>query len=459
MKLRDYQDDLANRTRDAFRRKRKRVVIVLPTGGGKTVIFSYIASNAVALGNRVWIIAHRKELTRQAGATLAQFGVYHGVIRSGEPMDADCMVQVCSIDSLPSRVGKIPPPDLIIIDEAHHAISSKYTKVLDAYPDARVIGVTATPQRLDGRGLGDVFEELIEGPSLGWLTENGYLSLARYYAPPVPLDMTGVRKIRGDYDTAALEAAMNKPTITGCAVSHYQKYCDGQPMLSFCVSVQHAKDVAAEYRMAGYRAAAVDGKMKDAERDDCIEGLGTGKWQIITSCDLIGEGLDVPVVSGAQLLRPTESLILFLQQVGRVLRKADGKTHATILDHVGNCQRHGLAHDPREWTLDGRKSKNKGVAEVLVRECPECYSAHKPTPTCPYCGFIYPPMPKSKAEIRAGELEELKFVAARKKMEERDCKTIEDFVRLGISRGYAKPELWARVRMNVRKGRFTHKLK
>jgi len=453
MKLRDYQQTLADRVRCAFRDRHRRPLVCLSTGGGKTVIFSYITSNAVALGNRTWIIAHRKELIRQAGDTLSQFGVHHAVIKAGRPADDGCMVQVASIQSLPSRIGKIQPPDLIIIDEAHHAISGAYRRVLDAYPQARVIGVTATPCRLDGRGLGDVFDALIEGPDLGWLTENGFLSPARYFAPPVPLDLSGVRRARGDYETAALEAAMNKPAITGDAVEHYRKFCDGQPMLSFCVSVAHAKAVAEQYQAAGYRAAAVDGAMRDDERDDRIQGLATGKWQVITSCDLIGEGLDVPVCVAAQLLRPTESLILHLQQIGRVLRKAEGKTHAIILDHVGNCQRHGLAHDARQWTLEGRKSKPK-EGEILVRECPECYSAHKPAPVCPYCEFQYPARPKSKAEIRAGELEEIKAVQIRKKAEERDCRTLEDFIRLGTERGYSKPVVWAQIRMKARRNRF-----
>ena len=452
MKLRDYQQNLAGDTRQAFSGGKGRPLICLSTGGGKTVIFSYIASNAAGKQNRVWIIAHRKELIRQAGSTLEQFGVGHGIIKSGVAPSPEELVHVASVQTLVGKIGKIEAPDLIIIDEAHHAVSGNYRKILDAYPAAKVIGVTATPCRLDGRGLGDVFDTLIQGPSLAWLTENEFLSPARYFAPPVTANLSGVKITRGDYDATALEEAMNKPTITGDAVTHYQRLCDGQPMLVFCVSVQHAKDVAASYRAAGYRAAHVDGTISDEDRDDRIQGLATGKYQVITSCELVGEGLDVPVCVAAQLLRPTQSLVLHLQQIGRVLRFIPGKT-AIILDHVGNCQRHGLAADEREWSLDGKKFQKRkdDDPEVLVRSCPECFSAHKPTPECPFCGYLYPPKPRTKAEIKAGELEEILAVRKKKKLEEGACRTFQDFHALGVSRGYAAPAVWAQIRMKNRK--------
>lgn len=449
MILRPYQDDLVTRTRGSFRAGKRRPLIVLPTGGGKTVCFSYIAHGAVTLGNRVWIIAHRAELIRQAGNTLAQFGVGHGIIKAGvRPTESP--VQVASIQSVVARIGKVEPPDLIVIDEAHHATAGQYRKVLDAYPSARVIGVTATPCRLDGRGLGDVFDDLIVGPSLGYLTDEGFLSPARYFAPPVVADLSGVRTSRGDYAANDLEESIAKPAITGDAVEHYRKFLDGKPMLSFCVSVAHAEAVAQAYRAAGYRAASVDGGLKDTDRDDRIGGLATGKYQIITSCDLIGEGLDVPVCTGAQLLRPTQSLVLHLQQIGRVLRVAPGKEHAIILDHVGNLARHGFASEEREWSLESKAKKQKQGEDVPVRSCPQCFAAHEPAPVCPYCGFEYPPRPKSKMEIRAGELLEIEARRKDRKKEEAACRSEEDFVRLGLERGYAKPRVWAYMRWKAR---------
>ena len=450
MILRPYQDDLVTRVRGSFRAGKKRPLIVSPTGSGKTVTFAYIASNAVSLGNRVWIIAHRKELIRQAGNTLRQFGVDHGIIKSGTP-PKDSMVQVVSVQSAATRIGKIPAPDLIVIDEAHHATASQYRKILDAYPAAKVIGVTATPCRLDGRGLGDVFDDLVIGPTVEFLTDAGFLSPARYFAPPVVVDLTGVKTTRGDYSPSDLEEVMDKPAIIGDAVEHYRRLCDGKPMLVFCVSVKTAEDTAEAYRKAGYRAASVDGGLADDERDDRIAGLASGKYQVITSCDLIGEGLDVPIVVAAQLLRPTQSLVLHLQQIGRVLRVAEGKEHAIILDHVGNLQKHGFAAEEREWTLAAKATKRKPTDEDLaVRSCPQCFAAHEPAPVCPFCGFEYPPRPKSKIEIRAGELEEIEAKRKDRKKEEAMCKSEADFVALGLERGYAKPRVWAYMRWKAR---------
>lgn len=456
MILRPYQDDLVTRTRASFRSGRRRPLVVLSTGGGKTVVFSYIAAGAVKKGLRVWIIAHRKELIRQAGRTLADFGVSHGIIKSGVPPRPAELVQVASVQTVVGKIGKIAPPDLIVIDEAHHATSSMYRKILDAYPKAKGIGVTATPCRLDGRGLGDVFDDMIVGPSLAWLTENGFLSPVRYFAPPQQIDRSHLPTRHGDFTTAGLEEEVNRPSITGDAVEHYRRLCDGKPMLTFCVSVKHAKDVAEEYCRAGYRAAHVDGSLPDDERDDRIGGLATGKYQVITSCDLIGEGLDVPVCTAAQLLRPTQSLVLHLQQIGRVLRVADGKPHAFILDHVGNLQKHGLANEEREWSLDSRATKRKSgddEEDIKVRSCLQCFAAHEPAPVCPYCGFVYPPKPKSRMEIRKGELEEIERIKREKKEEVSKATSFVDLVAIGIRRGYKSPQFWAKQVMESRRGK------
>lgn len=455
MNLRDYQFDLASRLRNSFSNGKRRPLIVLPTGGGKTVLFSYIAKNAVSKNNVVWIIAHRAELINQASTTLGKIGVTHGVIKSGIEPSPNEMVQVASVQSLASRAGKSRPPNLIIIDEAHHATASTYSKVLKSYPDAKVIGFTASPCRLDGRGLGDVFDDLIVGPPLKWLTDNGFLSPALYYAPPEIVNLSKIKMTRGDYDRSELSEAMDKPGITGDAVTHYRKLCDGKPMLVFCTSVQHAADVATEYRMAGYRAAHVHGGLSAEDRDDRINGLGNGKYQVIASCDLVGEGLDVPICVAAQLLCATASLVKHLQQIGRVLRVAEGKPHAIILDHVGNCRRHGLACDEREWTLDApkKKKRNDDDPEILVRSCPECFAAHKPSPTCPFCGFVYPPKPRSAAEIKAGELEQIFEIKKQKKLEEKSCNTYYDFLALAHSRGYAAPVAWAKIRSGLKNER------
>ena len=462
MNLRHYQNLLVTQARAAYAAAVRSLLVVLPTGGGKTVVFSFIALHASLKGRRTWIIAHRQELIRQASRTLSEFAVPHGIIKAGEPADPEKLVQVASVQSLAGRMKHLALPDLIVIDEAHHATSATYTRIMEAYPAAKILGVTATPCRLDGKGLGGIFQQLITGPAITALTDEGFLSPVRYFAPPRQADLSGVKVVRGDYATAGLEEAVNKPAITGDAVGHYQKLCDGAPMLVFCISVAHAKDVAAAYQDAGYSAAHVDGSLTDDERADRINGLGSGKYQIVTSCDLIGEGLDVPIVVAAQLLRPTKSLVLHLQQIGRVLRPAAGKAHAIILDHVGNLAEHGFASTEREWSLDGAKKKPKGEdaeKDIVIKTCGQCYSVHPPAPECPYCGFIYLVRPR-KIEVTKGELLEIQAIEkARKKHEQATCGTLPELIALATERGYKNPHFWARqifaARMAGGRRRFT----
>lgn len=456
MNLRYYQENIVTDSRRAYAEGARAPLVCSPTGSGKTVITSYITQGAIEKGRRSWIIAHRKELITQSSATLSKFGIPHGLVKAGMKQDLSPLAQVCSIQSLIARHERMPSPDFILIDECHHAVSGSYRTIIDRYPQAKLLGFTATPSRLDGRGLGEVFDRIIMGPSVLELMMEGYLSPARYYAPPKKVDLTGVPRRRGDFATKQLEAAMNRPTITGDAVAHYAKFCDGAPALVFCVSVPHAEEVAAAYRAAGYRAASVDGSLPDAVRDERINGLANGTYQVITSCDLIGEGLDVPIVTAAQLLRPTDSLILHLQQIGRVLRPADGKDHAVILDHVGNLQRHGFAETSREWSLDPITKRNVNAAEP-VRECPQCFAAFQPAPACPFCGFEFPVDESKSRKIKEeeGSLSEVKdeekqAQMKKRRMEEGACRSFEDFVELGERRGYRSPRGWARHRARAR---------
>jgi len=453
MQLRDYQLKIYEGSRASYRAGFKAPLVCSPTGSGKTVITASMAQGSVNRGNRTWIVAHRKELLTQSSSTLKKFAIPHGLIKAGMAPDYGAPVQVCSIQSLASRMKYLDAPDLIIIDECHHAISGNYRKIIDAHPNARLLGFTATPERLDGRGLGDVFDDIVMGPSVLELMADGHLSYARYYAPPPKVDLSNVKRRMGDFVNSQLAEAVNRPTITGDAVAHYQKYCDGVPMLVFCVSVQHAIDVAQAYREAGYTASSIDGSMSDADRDDRLGGLASGRYKIITSCDLVGEGLDVPIVTAAQLLRPTASLILHLQQIGRVLRPAPGKEHAVILDHVGNVHRHGFAESDRHWSLESKPKSQRNVEAVAVASCLNCFAAHPPASVCPYCGFVYPaPQERTGPDEEEGSLEELdpKERIRKARREEGQCKSFDDFVALGKSRNYKNPRGWARHRARAR---------
>jgi DNA repair protein RadD len=387
--LRPYQTDAAERVRNSFRIRRKAVLLVVPTGGGKTVIFAYVTEGAARKGNRVLVVAHRRELIRQASRKLADAGVDHGIIAPGFSRTND-PVQVASIQTIGRRPMAFGMFDLIIIDEAHHSIAGSYVQLIAAQPQAKLLGVTATPERADGRGLGisvgGVFDDMVLGPSVQDLVDGGYVTPARVFGPAVRPDLSGVRIRGGDYEKSGLEVAMDVPTLTGDAVSHYARHVPGQPNIAFCVSVQHAKNVAATFRAAGWRAFAVDGTDDADYRDRVINGLATGETQVLCTCDLISEGLDVPAVSAVSLLRPTQSLGLYLQQVGRGLRPAPGKTHLTVLDHAGCVMTHGLPEDDRTWSLTGREKKAPPPA---IKQCPTCFTIHKPAQACPACGHCY----------------------------------------------------------------------
>lgn len=484
MKPRPYQNRGMTEIRHEYMAGHRCVLYVLPTGGGKTATFSMITVGASKKGNRTWIVAHRRELVNQASSTLDKFGVAHGIVLAGETPLPHLTTQVCSLQTVVGRVGKITPPDFIVFDEAHHATSGSYKKIMEAYPSAKILGVTATPCRTDGKGLGDVFQSMIVGPSTADLTNEGYLSSARYYCTPCQADLTGIAKRGGDYVREDLADAMDQRAITGDAIEHYRRICDGVPMIVFCVSVQHAKDVAAEYIAAGYRATYVDGGLAEEDRTDRLNGLGTGKYQIVTSCDLIGEGLDIPNVVAAQLLRPTESLALHLQQIGRPLRPvyaagmpletaedrlaaiASGpKPCAFVLDHVGNCgasvggvwePKHGFAVSPREWTLTGKVKKPKTEADVLIKSCPDCFSVHEPANECPFCGHVYEVVRSRKIESVKGELVEVsrEMIEAEKQARRDDEKrawTKADLIELAKKRNYKNPEFWAMMKLKGRK--------
>lgn len=458
--LRKYQEEGVEKLRDAFKRGKRAPIYVLPTGGGKTAVFSYIAQSAGARGKRVSILVHRHELLMQASRSLSRLGVSHGVVSPKfSPTRHD--VQVASVQTLVRRIEKTSPPDLIVIDEAHHATSSTYRKIIDAFPRAHILGVTATPCRGDGKGLDDIFDDIIMGPSIGDLIREGHLVEPVVYAPPVGIDLAGVHTRAGDFDKKELSERVDKPMITGDAVGHYLRLCPGEPAIAFCVSVKHAEHVAEEFRRAGIRSVRVDGGMEDAERKAAIDGLGNGTVQVLTSVDLIGEGLDIPTVSAAILLRPTQSLGLFLQQVGRALRPYPGKTRALILDHVGNVsQRHGFPDDPREWSLDGapKVSKTQDGPAVRITQCGKCFFVYESGPeNCPSCGVHAPPKLR-EIKVTEGELKQLtREAVARAKSERRvaqgSARTLDDLIRLGQSRGMANPTAWAKFVFNGRRRR------
>lgn len=452
--LRDYQQNAVNGIRQAYMNNRRAPLLVLPTGGGKTVVFTYIAANTTARGKRALILVHRVELLRQTSIALRKFGVHHGLINPKYTPDIKAPVQVASVQTLIRRLDTLTPPDLIIIDEAHHANASTWRTIIEAFPNARLLGVTATPCRGDGSGLGigsgGFFDEMVIGPQVTDLIKRGFLVKPVIYAPKDKLDLSGLRTKMGDYVKDELASLVDKPQITGDAVSHYMRICPGTPTVVFCVNVTHAQHVAAEFRAAGYRAYHADGTMDDEDRKKILNGLGNGAVQVVTSCDLISEGTDIPAIGCAILLRPTQSTGLYLQQVGRALRPCEGKDRAIILDHVGNVLTHGMPDEEREWSLDGdvkRKKKKKNEPTVRVVQCEKCYAMHEPAPACPLCGHVSEKAKKKELKHVDGELREVTDMEAlmlkrKKAMEVGRAKTLEELEKIALSRGY-KPG-WAK---------------
>jgi DNA repair protein RadD len=405
MRLRGYQQQAIDDLRNAYRAGAKAPLLCLPTGGGKTIIFSAIAQSAVGRGRQVLILVHRRELLHQASRKLTDIGLNHGLIAAGIPTSRQ-PVQVASVQTLVRRLSRLDwQPSLIIIDEAHHASAGSWAAILDKWPEAFRLGVTATPCRLDGRGLGTAFDQLVLGPSVADLISAGFLSPARIYAPPVVADFTGLRRRAGDYAADQAATAMDRPTVTGDAIAHYQRLAPGQRAIAFCCSIDHANHVAASFNAAGIPAATLLGNTTD--RDAVVAAFDAGSVQILVTVDVVSEGFDIPAASCAILLRPTQSLGLYLQQVGRVLRPAPGKDHALVLDHVGNVHRHGFPDDHREWTLEEGARRATSTAAPSVRTCPECFAAFKPAPVCPCCGHEQPiAKPRIMRQVE-GELQEM----------------------------------------------------
>jgi DNA repair protein RadD len=441
--LRPFQATGVHEIRGAFMDGHRAVLFVLPTGGGKTYTFVFIAEQAAIKGNRVCILVHRQELVDQASRSLHAIGCNHGIIAAGYRQDLRQGVQVASVQTLARRLHTIPPDffQLLIVDEAHHAVAGTWAKVLAAMPRARVLGVTATPERLDGRGLGDQFSAMVTGPDAAWLTGEGFLVPARIFAPP-GIDLSGVKRFDSKKGRAGADDILRQGQAMGDAVSHYRRTIaehHNGTAIAFCCSVAHAEAVAQAFNDQGIPAATLDGSMDRGVRRRTIADLGAGVIKVLTSCDIISEGTDIPSVTGAILLRPTDSLGLHLQQVGRVLRPCPGKAHAVINDHVGNTLRHGLPTDARDWSLEGRPKRKRAASDAIpIRICPQCFSAIPSTANpCPECGHQVEQARRELVTIE-GDLRELTGAELRRqeRREVVQARTREELEAIARDRGY-----------------------
>lgn len=446
------QDAAMNGVRASYAAGHHSPLLVAPCGFGKTICFVYMASRLVANGKRVAILAHREELIDQCSEALVQFDVRHGCITSGSLYDRRLLCHVASVFTLVKRLERVEVPDYVIVDEAHHAVSeSSWGRVLNYWrasnPSLRVLGVSATPTRLSGEGLGETFDDMILGPSTADLIAGGRLSPYRLFAPSMP-DLSGVKVRAGEYARGELGAAMDKPAIVGNAVHHYRKLCDGAPAVAFCVSVEHAHHTAEQFQAAGYRAVGIDGKMDKSMRRALVKDFARGAINVLTSCSLIDEGFNCPGIVAAIDLSPTQSLSRYIQRGGRALRVAPGKDVAFLLDHAGNASRHGLPDDPREWSMlaTSERKKKSDEPNVASRQCEHCYAVSPAAAQkCRECHRPFPVQARKIEEV-AGTLSEVEITRMRRQAarEQAAAKTLEELIAVGMARGMKNPHGWAR---------------
>lgn len=495
--LRPYQGESATNIRAAFMEGVRGVLLVSPTGSGKTVTFSYIAKGAAARGKRTLILAHRDTLIQQASGKLSEYGVQHGIIMADYIPTPGAMVQVGSVQTMVKRIRKNRYHfDLVIVDEAHLSCARTYLEIIDAViannPVCRILGVTGSPCRLDGRGLGSKaggrFDFMIESVSMRELIDDGFAVQPIVYAPLDRLDLSKVPKDKGDYQKRALSKVMNTSVITGNAIDHYRQYANGVPAVTWCVDLEHAADTARDFNNAGIKSVMLQGASTTDERDRALKQLADGSIANITFCQLLVEGVDCPAIGCIIGLRPTYSVAAYLQTLGRMSRPIFAEGHDTstrearfaamkagpkglngiFLDHAGLTFRHGFQDDIREWSLEGAPKKSNREATVPARQCPRCRAVFKPTqlketvfgPACPVCDHVFE-VQKRQLRVEEGQLGELtpEMLSAKnrrdekrqRKAEEHQAQTLEDFQKIASERGYSP--YWARIQMRMKSAR------
>lgn len=461
---RPYQQKLRFDARAAMKDHRS-LLIQLPTGGGKTVVGTKIIQGVVQKQRTAAFIVHRVELVKQTLRTFQDAGIPCGVIAAGYTENFFRPIQVCSIDTLRARIKKghrLPVFDLLMVDECHHMAAKSWAEVLSNWPDAWKIGLSATPERADGRGLKDHFSHMINGPTTAWLIASGFLAPYKAFAPSTP-DMSGVKTSMGDYSKEQSAAIMQKAFLTGNVVEHYKRLAGGQRAIMFCVSIENSKMAVRQFNLSGVPAAHLDGETDPKEREKTIQAFERGDILVLSNVGLFSEGFDVPAAVALIDLNPTQSLARHLQKIGRVLRFVPGKT-AVIIDHAGNLTRAGLGFpdDTRTWSLDGlaeRKKRGETAAAVSIKQCPECYRVHRMAPKCPDCNHVYKVISRP-IEHRGGELRQVTPAMVREQKERekqtriaemRSARTIEELVAVGKKRGQQNPYGWARHVMQGRR--------
>lgn len=402
LQLRPHQITARDQTRELYQKGKRGVIVVAPTGFGKTILAADVVRLAESKGTKTLFMAHREELVTQAGNKLSEAGLQHGTIMAGHLMRMSHLTQVASVQTIVRRMDKIPfRPDFIVIDECHLSGAPTYRKIVEFYGNPRLLGLSATPVRLDGRSLslqaGGLFDSMVITVGTADLIHEGFLSPFRYFAPSKP-DLTGIKIVAGDYDQHELAERVDKPKIVGDVVQTWMQRAAGRSTIVFAVSVAHAEHIADEFSSIGVTAKCISGQTKSDERRKAMEDFCAGRLLVLVNCALYIEGIDAPIIRCVILSSPTRSVTRYLQSVGRGLRTNPGKDDCVILDHAGLVFDHGLPDENREWTLATSARKKKDAQKTLaISQCPKCYAVHAPAPACPQCGHVY--------EIKSREVE------------------------------------------------------
>lgn len=426
IELRDYQKELLDRLFEAYQNGCHSPCIVLPCGGGKSVVIADAAKRFTEKGRNVLFLVHRKELCAQIEKTFVSAGVDMTLCR------------IVMVQTMVRRLKKAAPPDLIITDENHHSLAATYKKVYEAFPQSLRLGVTATPERMNGQGLIDVNDILIEGVDAKWLIEHHYLSPYDYYAPHITMPKFRIR--RGDFDLGQITDFFKRhiKTIYGDTLSHYRRLADGKQAICYLPGLDASRSTAEMFTASGIPAAHIDGSTPASERDRIISDFRDGKVKILCNVDIISEGFDVPDCECVILLRPTKSLTLFIQQAMRCMRYKPGK-RAVIIDHVNNIATHGFPDEKREWKLGGHpKKKGEGISPVKC--CKNCFSCVPVgVRVCPHCGDPFEIGSRKAAEIR-DDVKLVKISAAENRVRAyrrpEECRTVEELKAYAKMKGY-----------------------
>ena len=446
--LRPYQETMISEVRAELMAGRN-PLIVSPCGSGKGSLISYMVNGAVKNGHHVIFAVHGMALVEDMHQRVEKLGIPHGVLMGGKRRERWHPVQIASIDTL-HRMQHPPKASLVIVDEAHMSMSPTWRKTLDLYPEARIIGATATPIRLDGKGLGKktggLFDSLVLGPNEAELIRMGFLVRSRVIAAK-PIDLKGVKKTAGDFNSKQLAEACDKTTLNGDIVEHWKKHASGRKTAAFGVDCAHAQHIAESFRASGIEWAYVDANTPSDERAKIWDDLDHGNLMGVSSVGCIAVGWDHSVVSCLIMARPTQSLGLWKQMLGRGSRIHPGKQDFIVLDHAGNTLRHepyGFFEDAVEWCLEGEAIRKTDKKPPPVATCKKCYGTFRAGPReCPFCGALMQVKQREIEVIDTGLVELTPEEIRRRRVPtEAEKKAYDALVRIGKQRGYKSG--WAR---------------